>query len=123
MRQVPLERDINIAVNGCSGFATSTQKGPFMAMLISCSRGTCLIRGAQAEGLCILKTLGAFKKELSCLCSAIPTDLRRNLSDACSSAAENFLLSFVSLSCDLPISTEHACSSLAEVVKEGVLWA
>ena len=40
MRQVPLERDINIAVNGCSGFATSTQKGPFMAMLISCSRGT-----------------------------------------------------------------------------------
>ena len=33
MRQVPLERDINIAVNGCSGFATSTQKGPFMATL------------------------------------------------------------------------------------------
>ena len=44
MRQVPLERDINIAVNGCSGFATSTQKGPFMAMLISRSRGTCLIK-------------------------------------------------------------------------------
>ena len=43
MRQVPLERDINIAVNGCSGFATSTQKGPFMAMLISRSRGTYLI--------------------------------------------------------------------------------
>ena len=43
MRQVPLECDINIAVNGCSGFATSTQKGPFMAMLISCSRGTCFI--------------------------------------------------------------------------------
>ena len=40
MRQFPLERDINIAVNGCSGFATSTKKGPFMAMLISCSRGT-----------------------------------------------------------------------------------
>ena len=35
--------DINIAVNGCSGFATSTQKWPFMAMLISRSRGTCLI--------------------------------------------------------------------------------
>ena len=34
MRHVPLERDINIAVNGYSGFATSTQKGPFMAMLI-----------------------------------------------------------------------------------------
>ena len=43
MRQVPLERDINIAVNGCSGFATSTQKGLFMAMLISRSRGTYLI--------------------------------------------------------------------------------
>ena len=43
MRQVPLERDINIAVNGCSGFATSNQKGPFMAMLISGSRGYCLI--------------------------------------------------------------------------------
>ena len=43
MRQVPLERDINIAVNGYSGFATSTQKGPFMAMLISHSRGTYLI--------------------------------------------------------------------------------
>ena len=34
MKQVPLECDINIAVNGCSGFATSTQKGPFTAMLI-----------------------------------------------------------------------------------------
>ena len=43
MRQVPLEGDINIAVNGYSGFATSTQKGPFMAMLISHSRGTYLI--------------------------------------------------------------------------------
>ena len=46
MRQVPperLERDINIAVNGCSGFATSNQKGPYMAMLISRSRGTYLI--------------------------------------------------------------------------------
>ena len=43
MRQVPLERDINIAVNGCSGFATSTQKEPFMAMVISRSKGTCLI--------------------------------------------------------------------------------
>ena len=43
MRHVPLERDINIAVNGCFGFAPSTQKGPFTAMLISCSRGTYLI--------------------------------------------------------------------------------
>ena len=40
MRQVPLERDINIAVNGCSGFSTSTQKESFTAMLISRSRGT-----------------------------------------------------------------------------------
>ena len=44
MRQGPLECDINIAVNGCSGYASSTRKGPFMAMLISCSKGTCLIR-------------------------------------------------------------------------------
>ena len=43
MRQVPLEHDINIVVNGCSGFATSTKNGPFMAMLISRSRGTYLI--------------------------------------------------------------------------------
>ena len=43
MRQVPLERDINIAISGCFEFATSTQKGPFMAMLISCSRDTYLI--------------------------------------------------------------------------------
>ena len=43
MRHEPLERDINIAVNGCSWFATSTQKGPFTAMLISHSRGTYLI--------------------------------------------------------------------------------
>ena len=40
MRHVPPGRDSNIAVNGCSGFATSTQKGPFTAMLISRSRGT-----------------------------------------------------------------------------------
>ena len=39
---MPLERDINIAVNGCSGFITSTQKGPFMPMLISRCGGTCL---------------------------------------------------------------------------------
>ena len=43
MMQVPLEPDINIAVNRCSDFATSTQKEPFMAMLISHSRGTHLI--------------------------------------------------------------------------------
>ena len=49
MRRVPLEREINIAVNGCSGFATSTQKGPFMAMLTSCSRGTYLIHHPLSE--------------------------------------------------------------------------
>ena len=49
MRQVPLERDINIAVNGCSWFATSTQKGPFTAMLISHSRGTYLIHATYAH--------------------------------------------------------------------------
>ena len=43
MRRMPLEHDIDIAENGCSGFATSTQKGPFTAMLISHSRGTNLI--------------------------------------------------------------------------------
>ena len=43
MRQVPPECDINIAVSGCSGFATSTQKGQFMAMFISCFKGTYLI--------------------------------------------------------------------------------
>ena len=43
MRQVPLEPDINIALNECSGFATSTQKGPIMAMLISRSIGIALI--------------------------------------------------------------------------------
>ena len=41
---------MNIAVNGCSGFATSTQKGPFMAMLISRSRGTHLI---EKHNICI----------------------------------------------------------------------
>ena len=51
MRHVPLERDINIAVNGCSGFATSTQKGPFMAMLVSRSRGTYLIKTGKSAPL------------------------------------------------------------------------
>ena len=42
-RHVPPERDSNIAVNGCSWFATSTQKGPFTPMLVSHSSGTYLI--------------------------------------------------------------------------------
>ena len=41
MKQVPLERDIDIAVNGCYVLATSAQKGTFAAMMISRSRGTC----------------------------------------------------------------------------------
>ena len=49
MRQVPLECDINIAVTGCSGFATSTQKGPFTAMLIYRSKGTYLIDTGQCK--------------------------------------------------------------------------
>ena len=36
MRQAPLECDINIALNVCSGFATSTKKGPFTQQC--CSR-------------------------------------------------------------------------------------
>ena len=35
---VTVECDINIALNGCSGFATSTQKGSFTAKLMSRSR-------------------------------------------------------------------------------------
>ena len=42
IRQVPIERDNNIAVNVRSWGATSAKKEPFMAML-SPSRGTCLI--------------------------------------------------------------------------------
>ena len=64
MRQVPQERDTNIAVNGCSGFATSTQKGPFMAMLISHSGGTYLIAFAQPrllEYLVNCSTYGRFE--------------------------------------------------------------
>ena len=59
-RQVPLERDINIAVNGCSEFATSTQKGPFMAMLISHSRGTYLIRALPSSGVSYVHELTGY---------------------------------------------------------------
>ena len=55
MRHVRLERDINIAINGCSGSTTSTQKGPFKVMLISRSRVTYLItlhRYSSACGRC-----------------------------------------------------------------------
>ena len=43
MRQVPLECDINIAVSGPFWVEVANPEHPFTAMLISHSRGTCLI--------------------------------------------------------------------------------
>ena len=43
MRQMPLEQDINIAVNGPSLVVNLRQERLFMAMLISRSRGIFLI--------------------------------------------------------------------------------
>ena len=43
MWQVPLERDINIAINCGSWWRLPTKNGPFMAMLITYFIGTCLI--------------------------------------------------------------------------------
>ena len=43
MRHVPLERDINIAINGPFWVEVANPEHPFTAMLISRSRGTCLI--------------------------------------------------------------------------------
>ena len=43
MRQVPLNRDINIAVNGGSVWRLQNKNGPFTAMMILRSRGTCPI--------------------------------------------------------------------------------
>ena len=44
MRQVPLELDINIAVNGRSWWRLRTKNGPFTVLILtSHSRGTCLI--------------------------------------------------------------------------------
>ena len=42
MRQVPLERDINIAINGPFWVEVANPEHPFTAMLISRSRDTCL---------------------------------------------------------------------------------
>ena len=42
MRQVPLERDINIGINGPFWVEGANPEHPFTAMLISCSRGTYL---------------------------------------------------------------------------------
>ena len=50
MRQVPLERDINIATNGPFWVDIVNPEHPFTAMLISRSRGTCLI-GADPRAL------------------------------------------------------------------------
>ena len=44
MRQVPLERDFNIAANGHFWWRLQIKDGPNMVMLISCFRVTCLIR-------------------------------------------------------------------------------
>ena len=72
MRHMPLECDNNIAVNGCSGFATSTRKGPFTAMLISCSRCTCLIGQITISSLkiwlnvCFLCTFAIFTNDVKC---------------------------------------------------------
>ena len=41
---MPLELDINIAVNGPFWVEVANQEHPFTAMLISRSRGTCLIK-------------------------------------------------------------------------------
>ena len=43
MRYVPLERDINIVINGPSWVEGANPEHPFTAMLISHSRNTCLI--------------------------------------------------------------------------------
>ena len=43
MRYVPLEHDINIAVNDPFRVEVANPEHPFTAMLISHSRGTCLI--------------------------------------------------------------------------------
>ena len=43
MRQVPLELDINIAVNCPFWLEVANPEHPFTAMLISHSRGTCII--------------------------------------------------------------------------------
>ena len=40
MRQVPLERDINIVINGPFWVEVANPEHPFTAMLISHSRGT-----------------------------------------------------------------------------------
>ena len=50
MRQVPLERDIKIAVDGSFWMEVANQEHPFTAMLISRSQGTCLIAGIGGRG-------------------------------------------------------------------------
>ena len=52
--------DINMAVIGCYGFATSNQKGPFTATLISRSRGTYLIGHKMESDKTMVKILGYF---------------------------------------------------------------
>ena len=46
---MPLERDINIALNGPFWVEVANPEHPFTAMLISCATGTCLIRSRVAK--------------------------------------------------------------------------
>ena len=48
MRQVPVEHDINIAIYGPFWVVVANPEHPFTAMLISRSRGTCLIAWTSA---------------------------------------------------------------------------
>ena len=74
MRQVPLERDINIAVSGIFWVEVANSEHPFAEMVISHSRGTYLIGiellgcpYAWRESFCGAKarlaTPGAFSKK------------------------------------------------------------
>ena len=56
MRHVPLERDINFAVNGPFWAEVANQEYPFMVMLISHSRGPCLIPILNLEMMCTVMT-------------------------------------------------------------------
>ena len=49
MRQVPLERDYNIAMNGPFWVEVANPEHPLTAMLISRFRGNCLIEFVEAK--------------------------------------------------------------------------
>ena len=55
---MPLERDINIAVNGPFWVEVANQEHPFTAMLISHSRGTCPIKLSSVPGaVCTVQSM------------------------------------------------------------------